>query len=305
VAAVSGWAILSVACLLAGLGVALWGYEAHQRLQQQMARHLQTVLEQREGTAVLLGPVGGEEVATVLSWGPPWLRHAVSWRWLWGGLSVPVVLALPLAVLGWERAALLLWCLLMGVALLLAWRRWQRLRQQVQQQLPAFIDGMVRMVVLGHATPSAFLLASASAKPPLLATLNQAAAFAKAGMPVDQALATASRHWGLEAFSLLAAILQVGGRFGGRVDSLLERVAHFLRDQQQARQELFALSAEVRLSAWVLSLLPLLVGGAIIITNADYFMQLWNDTGGRQLLYAAAGLQVVGVCMLYRLAQLE
>ena len=53
----SGWAILSVACLLAGLGVALWGYEAHQRLQQQMARHLQTVLEQREGTAVLLGPV--------------------------------------------------------------------------------------------------------------------------------------------------------------------------------------------------------------------------------------------------------
>ena len=89
------------------------------------------------------------------------------------------------------------------------------------------------------------------------------------------------------------------------IKPLLERVAHFLRDQQQARQELFALSAEVRLSAWVLSLLPLLVGGAIIITNADYFMQLWNDTGGRQLLYAAAGLQVVGVCMLYRLAQLE
>ena len=35
----SGWAILSVACLLAGLGVALWGYEAHQRLQQQAGRH--------------------------------------------------------------------------------------------------------------------------------------------------------------------------------------------------------------------------------------------------------------------------
>lgn len=302
-----GWAILSVACLLAGLGVALWGYELYQRQRQRMARHLQTVLEQRGGGAVLMSPasVGGAASTTGLPWGPQWLRQTVRGRWVWRGILVSVLLVLPLAVLGWEWAALLLWCLLVGMGLLLAWRRWLRLRQQVQQQLPAFIDSMVRMVVLGHATPSAFLLASASAKQPLLATLNQAVAFAKAGMPVDQALATASRHWELEAFSLLEVILQVGGRFGGRIDHLLERVAHFMRDQQQARQELHALSAEVRLSAWVLSLLPLVVGGGIIITNAHYFMQLWNDTGGRQLLYAAAGLQIVGVCMLYRLARLE
>lgn len=302
-----GWAILSVACLLAGLGVALWGYELYQRQRQRMARHLQTVLEQRGGGAMLMSPasVGGAASTTGLPWGPQWLRQTVRGRWVWRGILVSVLLVLPLAVLGWEWAALLLWCLLVAMGLLLAWRRWLRLRQQVQQQLPAFIDSMVRMVVLGHATPSAFLLASASAKQPLLATLNQAVAFAKAGMPVDQALATASRHWELEAFSLLEVILQVGGRFGGRIDHLLERVAHFMRDQQQARQELHALSAEVRLSAWVLSLLPLVVGGGIIITNAHYFMQLWNDTGGRQLLYAAAGLQIVGVCMLYRLARLE
>lgn len=302
-----GWAILSVACLLAGLGVALWGYELYQRQRQRMARHLQTVLEQRGGGTVLMSPasVGGVASTTGLPWGPQWLRQTVRGRWVWRGILVSVLLVLPLAVLGWEWAALLLWCLLVGMGLLLAWRRWLRLRQQVQQQLPAFIDSMVRMVVLGHATPSAFLLASASAKQPLLATLNQAVAFAKAGMPVDQALATASRHWELEAFSLLEVILQVGGRFGGRIDHLLERVAHFMRDQQQARQELHALSAEVRLSAWVLSLLPLVVGGGMIITNAHYFMQLWNDTGGRQLLYAAAGLQIVGVCMLYRLARLE
>ncbi|MEG2999647.1 MAG: type II secretion system F family protein [Comamonas sp.] len=306
-AAVSGWAILSLACLLAGLGVALWGYELHQRQRQQMVRHLQTVLEQRMGAAAFLNPSApdSEDGMAGLPWGPPWLRHAISWRWVWGGLSLSALLVLPLAVLGWERAALLLWCVLVGIGLLLVWRRWQRLRQQVQLQLPAFIDGMVRMVLLGHATPSAFLLASAAVKPPLLTTLEQAAAFAKAGMPVDQALAAASRHWGLEAFSLLAAILQVGGRFGGRVDSLLERVAHFMRDQQEAKQELHAMSAEVRLSAWVLSLLPLVVGGGIIVTNANYFMQLWTDTSGRQLLYAAAGLQVVGVCTLYRLAQLE
>ena len=100
--------------------------------------------------------------------------------------------------------------------------------------LAFFVGFVVRMVVLGHATPSAFLLASAAAKPPLLATLNQAAAFAKAGMPVDQALATASRHWGLEAFSLLGsanwmlALSALGGAFA------LYKAAHSRRPRDQA-----------------------------------------------------------------------
>jgi tight adherence protein B len=108
-----------------------------------------------------------------------------------------------------------------GRGLLLAWRRWQRLRQQVQQ-LPAFIDGMVRMVVLGHATVGLFA-GLGIGQAAFAGHLEPGCGLCRAGMPVDQALATASRHWGLEAFSLLAAILQVGGRFGGRVDSLLER----------------------------------------------------------------------------------
>ncbi|MCY1550901.1 hypothetical protein D9M68_871890 [compost metagenome] len=65
------------------------------------------------------------------------------------------------------------------------------------------------------------------------------------------------------------------------------------------------MSAETRMSAWVLGLLPLVVGAAIITINGAYFARLWDDGTGRQLVLGAAGLQALGVYLLYRLSRLE
>jgi len=93
-------------------------------------------------------------------------------------------------------------------------------------------------------------------------------------------------------------------RYGGRADLLLERVANFMRDREQAEQELIALSSETRLSAWILGLLPVGVGAFLIFTNPGYFMGMWNDDTGRILIFSAAGLQLTGAVLLYRLARL-
>lgn len=300
----SALVLLSAALLWIGAGLALWVWGTQQRQRRSMARHLQGLLGSSSvawagGADADVHGLGG------LNWGPLWLRHRTAWHHVRQALAVAAVVAVLSLVAGQAWLALVVGLAVVAVGALWAWWRWQRVRRQVQEQLPAFLDGMVRMVVLGHSAPSAFLAAAATTKLPLQATLAQAVAFSKAGMPVDQALAVASRHWQLDAFLLLAAILQVGNRFGGRIDTLLDRVSQFLRDREQATRELHALSAEVRLSAWVLSLLPLVVGGLIISMNANYFMQMWMDATGRWLLYAALGLQCSGVLLLARLARLE
>lgn len=306
-AAVSVMALLSTACLAAGAGVGLLDYDARKRRRQAVAAHVQTLLELRETSAaeLIATPVDDGGIAAGLPWGPMWMRHAATWRWACISLAVATLVALPVVLLGWLRTGGLVWVVVAVVGGFLSWCHWQKLRAQIRQQLPSFIDNMVRMVVLGHAVQSAFLFSAASTKLPLQTTLGQASAFAKAGMPVDQALSAASRYWDLDEFFLLASIMQVGSRFGGRIDSLLERVSHFMRDREQAAQELHALSAEVRLSAWVLGLLPLVIGGMVIVTNANYFLQMWNDPTGRNLLFVALGLQACGGCLLYRLARLD
>jgi tight adherence protein B len=64
-----------------------------------------------------------------------------------------------------------------------------------------------------------------------------------------------------------------------------------------------ALSAETRLSAWVLGLLPLVVAGGLFVMNAGYILLMWRDPMGKAMLLTALGLEVVGALLLYRLAK--
>jgi tight adherence protein B len=64
------------------------------------------------------------------------------------------------------------------------------------------------------------------------------------------------------------------------------------------------MSAETRLSAWILALLPVGIGGFLMLTNPRYFGAMWFDASGRQLVYLAFGLQIVGAYVLYRLTRL-
>ena len=300
-----GW--ISMACLLLAAGIGLWGYAQHKQNVQVISQRVQRVLD-AEPTLVLPVALDKERQQRQHEWlqfAPPWVQQAFSPRqWVLIALSTGCVTGL-VAWMSSLSIAVIVPLLVLGIALFVAWLRWQRLRARVVQQLPSFIDGMVRMVVLGHATQSAFVMATAAAKEPLASIVVKAAAFAKAGMPIDQALQAATRELKLNEFNLLAAILHVGGRFGGRVDHMLERVAHLMRDREQADRELKALSAEVRVSAWVLSLLPVVVGGVIIVLNASYFMKMWDDPSGKWLALVSLGLQVMGSVVLYRLASLD
>ena len=102
---------------------------------------------------------------------------------------------------------------------------------------------------------------------------------------------------------MIAAVVSLAMRFGGRSDQVLERMAAFMRDVSQARNELSASSAEIRLSAWVLALLPVGIAGFIMLTNNDLFMNLWRDPAGFKMLVTAVLLQIGGSYWLYRMAK--
>lgn len=306
-AALSALAWISLACLLLAAGVGLWGYAQQKQKISSISERVQRVLD-AEPIVQLPFAIEKQKKQLNHSWlrfVPEWLQQAFTfkqWCFIGGGTLLATAF---IALLSNLFIALLVPMMVLCVVTFLAWMRWQKLRARIVQQLPSFIDGMIRMVVLGHATQSAFVMAANSAKAPLAQTVSQAAAFTKAGMPMEQALQVVNRDLKIQELSLLASVVQVGGRFGGRVDGLLERVANLIRDREQADRELRALSAEVRVSAWILSLLPILVGGAIVVLNASYFMKLWDDPSGRWIGFTGLGLQVIGTIILYRLAKLD
>ncbi|ODV44456.1 hypothetical protein AWV79_07855 [Cupriavidus sp. UYMMa02A] len=197
--------------------------------------------------------------------------------------------------------AMLTVCTAVGAFLL--WNRVRRMRQKMLLQLPGFLDGVVRLMTIGSSVPAAFQNSIANTEAPLRQCLVQAIHLQRAGKELDQAVLQMGRIYHVQELVLVASVLRLSVRYGGRADVMMERTAAFMRDREQAQRELMALSAETRLSAWILGLLPLVVGGALFVLNAGYILMMWRDPTGKTMLLTAAGLEVAGTFMLYRLAK--
>jgi tight adherence protein B len=323
--------VFCIALLFAAGGLLLWQWAKRRQTRQATERHLnQQILASAAAAAAVPMPLrdlpNDGFVAGVLK--DPWLETEASAAaaakptgslekampdWLVGVIEPrTAVLVLPAIVVVAALVGLFAgWIGALGVALLLGllavfavWLRLQKFRRKLISQLPGFIDAMVRLITIGNSTQAAFQLAIATTETPLRGQLERAASLVRVGVELDRALHQIAANVRVEEMFLLASILGLGVRYGGRADLLLERVGNFMRDREQADQELTAMSAETRLSAWILGLLPLGVGAFLIMTNPGYFMGMWNDGTGRILIFSAAGLQLTGAALLYRLAKL-
>ena len=321
--------LLTVACialLLAAAGLLLWQWAKGRQARQAATRHLnQQILASTAAAASL--PIPLRDLPSDGLMADPWLETDASAAasapvgllektlpdWLMGvidprmaalGLAAIVALAALAGLFGGWIAASSALVLLVLLAAFAVWLRLQKFRRKLVSQLPTYIDAMVRLITIGNSTQAAFQLAIATTEAPLRGQLERAASLVRAGMDLDRALHQTASNVRIEEMYLLAAILGLGVRYGGRSDLLLERVGNFMRDREQAEHELLALSSETRLSAWILGLLPVSVGAFFILTNPSYFLGMWNDGTGRMMVLSAAGFQLFGAALLYRLAKL-
>jgi len=322
--------IAVIALLAAAAGLLLWQWAKKRQVRQAAERHLSHQILASSSPATPMPMPVRDMPASELPQGlgtDPWLETeatskatapagmfdkilpgrlvgVVQPRSVVLGLAVIVVLSLVAGAIGGWIAALGVLLLLLLVATFMLWLRLQKFRRKLVSQLPAYIDAMVRLITIGNSTQAAFQLAISTTEAPLRGHLERSAALVRAGVDLDRALHQTAANVRVEELFLLASIMGLGVRYGGRADLLLERVANFMRDREQAEHELVAMSAETRLSAWILGLLPVGVGAFLIMTNPSYFIGMWNDGTGRALIFSALGLQLVGAALLYRLARL-
>lgn len=314
----TAWWLWCFVCLLLGIGLALLAYEQYKRkegslqtyLQQSIERHTAASADNEASTGLQFFAAQAPASTT-----PKWLQVATdTLNWHTWGLDLRktcalLVLGIGLFALAWLQSDAVLGAVVVFVYVLILafviWLRLSRQRRRMLEQLPVFLDSMVRLLTVGNSPQAAFQMAVAGVPQPLGPALQQASSTLAATANLGQAMDLLYRNWKLPEFGLLAAVFRMSTQYGGRADQVLERVATYIRDRISAERELSAMSSEVRLSAWVLSLLPLVVGALIMFLNAGYFMHLWHDPSGRQMLAIAAGLEVIGVLLLYRLARLR
>ncbi|MGI4857315.1 MAG: type II secretion system F family protein [Janthinobacterium lividum] len=224
-------------------------------------------------------------------------------RWMLVQVGLTAMAAMPAGMLlGLAPAGFVALLAIVGTWFRL-WLMISRRHRRIVQQLPALLDALVRQVSLGTSLGSAFQQIAEQSPLPLRELVGRAAQLNRAGVELDAALKQTARVYGVAPLLTIGAVLGVSTRFGGRSDQILMRISDFMRDVEQAHQELLALSSETRISAWVLGVLPLTLVCGLMIFNNRFFAQMWRDPMGAKMLIGAAVLQITGSFLLYRLAK--
>src|SRR5581483_3231199 len=121
------------------------------------------------------------------------------------------------------------------------------------------------------------------------------------GRDLTDALAAMAERVGATDLAWVVQAVDIHREVGGNLAEVLDRVAETMRERQHIRRQVMALSAEGRMSAYVLLALPFGMAFILAIVNPKYFGQLTGSHAGHLLLALAAGLMAVGAFWLNKI----
>lgn len=172
--------------------------------------------------------------------------------------------------------------------------RHRRMRR-IEEQLPDALDLMARALRAGHAFPSALKMVGDEMSDPIAAEFGTAFDEVNFGMSMQDALMNlATRVPSGELKYFVVAVL-IQRTTGGNLAELLDQISAIMRARQKLMGAIRVLSADGRLSAWILSLLPFVLATVIFFLNPEFLAILWTDPAGIVVVGTALLLMVIGI----------
>jgi tight adherence protein B len=231
--------------------------------------------------------------------------------WTMGGFGAA---SLAAAMLGWAAAA---WFALpfpfqLGAAAaalslpfpVLLRARSKRL-QKIEAQLPDALDLMGRALRAGHAFPTALKMVGDEMKDPIGGEFALVFDEVNFGVSMGDALmGMANRVDSTDLRYFVVAVL-IQRETGGNLSELLDNISKIIRERLKLLGQIRVLSAEGKMSAWVLGLLPFGAAGMIQLTNPKFLALLFTDPAGQKMVGFALFMMAVGFFVMRRIIRIR
>jgi tight adherence protein B len=170
------------------------------------------------------------------------------------------------------------------------WRQGRRLKA-FNSRLPDTLSLLANAMKAGLSLPQAIETVSQNAGPPIGEELTRVIRETKLGTPTPAALANMVRRVGSEDLDLIVTAITIQSTVGGNLARILEGISHTIRQRVQVKAQIGAMTAQMRASGWIITLLPFIVAGILNVITPSYFRIMLTDPGGRVLL-GAAGVSI-------------
>ncbi|MFF5175556.1 type II secretion system F family protein [Micromonospora sp. NPDC000089] len=181
-----------------------------------------------------------------------------------------------------------------------------RRRRTFADQLPDALQLIVGSLKSGFSLAQAIDAVIQDFPPgPLTVEFGRATAEVRLGSDLDDALERAAQRVGNDDLAWVVMAVRIQRDTGGNLAEVLTTTVETLRDRDRLRRHVRALSAEGRLSAYILIALPFVMAGWMLLVRRDYLTPLWTTPVGLVMIVGAAVLMVVGILWMSRVVKVE
>ncbi|NGZ86505.1 type II secretion system F family protein [Duganella aceris] len=220
------------------------------------------------------------------------------------GCGLVALILFSMLHLPWS-ARLVLAALGTTLPLLEAMRARRKRILRIELLLPDALDMMSRAMRAGHAFPTALKMVGDEIPDPLGVEFRTVFDEVNFGVSMPDALMNlAVRVPSTDLRYFVIAVL-IQRETGGNLTDLLTSISAIIRDRLKLLGQVKIMSAEGRMSAWVLGGLPFVVGGFTMMTSPGSLDILFNDPTGQKLLIGSFSLMVVGMFAIRRITHIQ
>lgn len=224
--------------------------------------------------------------------------------------ALNLALTMLAAGLGWLASGSLALALIIGLLLAIspgAIFRWLRARrlERIEQQLPDALQMLAGTARAGLSLPAAIRQVSTELAPPLQQELLLLQHEQRLGVSLDDALENLALRVPVQPVKLMVSAMRIASETGGGLAETLERTATTLRSQHAMELKIRALTAQGKLQAWVVGLLPVFLLWVLARLEPDAMALLWSTRLGWGVLAAVLVMEIIGVVLIRRIVSID
>jgi tight adherence protein B len=183
-------------------------------------------------------------------------------------------------------------------------RRAKRFRQ-FEDNFPDALDSLARAMRAGHPFAAGMEIISDECEPPVSTEMRQTAVEGNLGTSWDVALANLGERMPLLEVSMFASAIQLQNRTGGKLNEVLAKMAEDMRDATALKGEVRSLAAHGKLTGGVLTALPLVISGIMMVVNPSYMAVLIYHPYGKYLIAGAVVCLVLAHFVIRRIVDIK
>ncbi|MDQ1832250.1 type II secretion system F family protein [Massilia scottii] len=222
--------------------------------------------------------------------------------------SLALLCAAALAAHAWDTPPLVTWAMLLaglGLPYFLLRRTRAKRMEKIEQQLPEAADFLARAMRAGHSFTNVLQMVGSELPEPLSGEFRTVHQEINYGVPMGEALHSLAERIPLTDLRYMVIAILIQRESGGNLAEILGNIGHIIRERLKLLGQVRVLSAEGRISAWILGILPFAVAGMMYLTNPEYISMLWTDPSGIRLLCYAGAMITIGVLWLRKLINIR